>query len=236
MSYKPIEFKNGQEPPINDVFLNNLQDAVVGLENNVKGVAIPLMSDAWTLDGNIYKQTVAVDGLKADSNPLIVPSPANVEATEEELNAWDCLLDETIVEDGSITFVASKIPSISFTVIAKGVMAGEGQAIADVTNLVAKVNELESEVDGLNSNMPQFTDKTLSANMTVSDGVLYRSSSIELVANKNNLKNIQVSVSSENAGVCGATVYKYDNTNKVKVLVWSTISQTANVTICISYV
>lgn len=127
--------------------LERLED----LELGINGVPIPLLKDNWVADNGAYKQTVAIDGMKDGSEPFIVLSTVDAEATDEELNAYACLEDRTIVEDGSITFFASEVPSISFTVIAKGVIASEGQAIADVTALVSKVNELESEIDNLNS-------------------------------------------------------------------------------------
>ena len=120
--------------------LERLED----LELGINGVAIPLLKDNWVADNGAYKQTVAIDGMKDDSEPFIVLSTVEAEATDEELNAYACLEDRTIVEDGSITFFASEIPSISFTVIAKGVIASEGQAIADVTALVGRISELES--------------------------------------------------------------------------------------------
>lgn len=127
--------------------ITELEDKI----DSVKGIAIPLMKDNWVLDNttSTYKQTVTVDGLKIDSNPIIVLSTVNDEPTDAELDAFGCLEDETVIGDGSITFVASEIPAISFTVIAKGVMAGEGTAIADVTELVTKCNELEDEIINL---------------------------------------------------------------------------------------
>jgi hypothetical protein len=128
--------------------LQRLED----IETNLKDIAIPLLKDDWTEDNGVYKQTVLVDGLKADWTPNIMLSSVGAEATDDELNAFACL-DEYNVEDGSITFVASEIPSISFTVIAKGVMTSDSQTISDVTALVSKVNELETEIDELNSEL-----------------------------------------------------------------------------------
>ena len=127
-------------------------DRLTKLEICLKDIPLPLLRTEWVEDNGVYKQTALVEGLKTDSTPSIMLSSVGEEATEEELNAYACL-DRYEVEDGSITFIASAIPSISFTVIAKGVIASEGQAIADVTALVGRVSELESEIDNLNSDL-----------------------------------------------------------------------------------
>ena len=121
-----------------------------------RDVAVPLMLDGWVLDGDVYKQTVDVEGLVPTAEPIVLLSSVDADATDAELNAYACLLDRTIVEYGSVTFFASAKPSISFTVILKGAIASEGQAIADVTNLVAEVNKLNSNYESLSTHTKTY--------------------------------------------------------------------------------
>ena len=85
----------------------------------------------------------------------------NEEATEDELYSYSCIAD-IVVTEGNIKFIASEKPSISFTVIAKGVSANENNVAADITALVGKIDELETEVDKLNSDL---TPTELTVNM-----------------------------------------------------------------------
>ena len=114
-------------------------------------IAIPLLKENWNLENEEYKQIVVVNGLDEDASPIIVLSPVNDEATQEELDAYNCLTNDVIVSDGFITFTAKQLPEISFTVIAKGASA-TGDAVATVTGLVNKVSELEEEVVKIKSN------------------------------------------------------------------------------------
>lgn len=145
------------------------------LELSVKDVPIPLLKDNWVADNGAYKQTIEIERLTAENEPIIMLSSVSNEATDEELNAYLCLEDKTIVEDGRITFFASEKPPISFTVIAKGVVAGEGQEVSAVTALVAKVNELETEntaqaeqITKLNSDITQLRSKLTGTQKTFS--------------------------------------------------------------------
>ena len=113
----------------------------------VNDVAIPLLLDNWNLneENNTYYQTVTVEGLSEDSNPIIVMSPVGETPTTEELNAFNCLTNDITVANNSITFTAKELPSMSFTVVAKGSTAN-GDAVATVTELVAKVSKMEQDM------------------------------------------------------------------------------------------
>lgn len=126
-----------------------------GVETN--DIAIPLLLDDWVAnDDGTYSQKVYVAGLSADANVIIVPSYVGSSLTKEELKAYNCLINDILIESGYITFKAKEIPSMSFTVVAQGTSA-TGDAVATVTNLVSKVDglvakntELENEITELN--------------------------------------------------------------------------------------
>lgn len=154
-------------------------------------IAIPLLIDNWVFDeeNGEYVQTVSISGLREESSPLIVPSPVGDSLTDEELSAYNCLKNDIHIEVGLITFRAYKIPSISFTVIAKGASA-TGDAVATVTALVAKVSELEAEVDAnastitkLNSDLNDFISFAIGEN----DSDLITAGNIHFVKNNKNL-------------------------------------------------
>lgn len=139
-------------------------DRVEELENRIQDVPLALLNGSWVREedenGNLlyYRQDVEVKGLSADSTPMILPKWAGEEPVEEELNAYDCLIGEPIITEGNIRFMANPMPQWSFTMVAKGAMAAEGQDIDAVAGLVAKMNELETEVDVLNRNKQGVLD------------------------------------------------------------------------------
>lgn len=141
-------------------------EAIQNIQTSLKDIEITLSVDAWTLDetDNTYKQMIAIEGLSANSNPIIVLNPENEEATDDELNAFACLLDETIIAEDTITFVASQVPTISFSVIAKNVISsGEDKVIeletrvseleTCTTNIEEQINEINSDLENINDSL-----------------------------------------------------------------------------------
>lgn len=173
-------------------------DRVEELENRIQDIPLVLLNGSWVREedenGNLlyYRQDVEVKGLSADSTPMIFPKWAGEEPVEEELNAYDCLIGEPIITEGNIRFMANPMPQWSFTMVAKGAMASEGQDIDAVAGLVAKINELETEVDGLNRNKVDTTDSRLSDARTplahTHDDRYYTESEVNALLNNNKVK------------------------------------------------
>jgi hypothetical protein len=136
-----------------------LVNKVNELEKGMSNIAIPLLLDDWIANDNgTFTQEVAVEGITAESSPLVVLSSVGDIATEDELNSFACISSVYTIE-GGIVFIASEKPSISFTVIAKCVLASGGSGIVDVSAIVGRVSELETEVDWLNRNMGSVAEQ-----------------------------------------------------------------------------
>lgn len=128
--------------------LTSAEERLDAVEVSLADVPIPLLLSDWVAEGEYFVQNIAVEGLGTDCSPLIALSSVGEMATEDELYSYACIYD-VVVTEGNLKFIASEKPPISFTVIAKGVVAGEGQEVSAVTSLVAKVSELETDVDAL---------------------------------------------------------------------------------------
>ena len=126
---------------------------------DLKDVAVPLLKDNWVLDeeNNTYSQTANINGLTESANPIILLVSVEDEPTDEEVTAYGCIT-QSLVNEGSITFIANKLPSISITVIVKNVVASDSTTVDDVAALVNKINQLEAEL----SNKVNDTDVRLS--------------------------------------------------------------------------
>lgn len=120
-----------------------LQKQIDAINVSLTDVVIPLLLSDWTDNGDgTYIQTVAVNGLSGDSNPTIQLSPVGDVASADENDSLACI-SGVKTTDGNMTFIANELPKISFTVIAKGVIAGVNDVTADITALVGRVSELE---------------------------------------------------------------------------------------------
>lgn len=127
-----------------------------GSESN--DIAIPLLAGDWVEDeSGKYTQRVFVVGLTEDSNPIIVANAAGRKFTREELEAFKCLTNDIFVEEGYITFTAKEIPSMSLTVIAKGVSA-TGDTVATVSSLIEKYNALAAKATALENEISTTND------------------------------------------------------------------------------
>ncbi len=190
--------------------LNN-DDRLRNLEIGLSDIPVPLLLTEWVEDNGTFTQTVAVNGVKGTENPTIQISPVGDLATEDELNSFACISGVKTIEDG-IVFIASEKPSISFTVIAKCVLASGGSAIVDVTAIVGRVSELETEVDGLNR---KINDNIMIKNFT-KEGVAFSNT-----ANVKPFEDVDISLEGyEPIGVVGhgfgfASTDAYRNVNVV---------------------
>lgn len=125
---------------------NWLKKRIKGIEGHLTDIAIPLLLSDWAEnEDGTFTQTVTVDGLGADSVPVIALSSVEPIASEDELYSYACISDVETQENKMI-FTASELPSISFTVVAKGAVLSETSTVSDVTSLVGKINELERNV------------------------------------------------------------------------------------------
>ena len=107
----------------NDTVNQTIKDKTVDyLESEItsKDVIVELPVGNWAKQyDNEYTQTVVVDGVDASINPIVSLFYSGEEATDDELNAYACLSEVTTL-DNAIKFVAIEKPSITFSVIVKG--------------------------------------------------------------------------------------------------------------------
>ena len=86
---------------------------------------LALAADAWTGDEAPYEQTVAVEGVTAEDNPMLVSAledGADLATQKAYSKAFGILAAGTgTTEDGSVTFKVYKKPATDITVGLKGV-------------------------------------------------------------------------------------------------------------------
>lgn len=128
---------------------NWLKNKIKKIEVSLTDIAIPLLLLDWIAqEDGTYTQVVTVDGLSADSVPVVALSSVNDIASEDELNSYACIKD-IVTAENQITFIASELPPISFTVVAKGVAAAQNDVTSDITALVDRVSKLETKKYGV---------------------------------------------------------------------------------------
>ena len=107
----------------NDTVNQTIKDKTVDyLESEItsKDLIVELPVGKWTKQyDNEYTQTIVIDGVDASINPIVSLFYSGEEATDDELNAYTCLSEITTL-DNAIKFVAIEKPSITFSVIVKG--------------------------------------------------------------------------------------------------------------------
>lgn len=101
----------------------NKTNKAINQINNLTSVT--LVADGWLGSSAPYTQTVNIDGIRSDDNPLLVSGLANG-ASAEETRAYNkafALVAATpgVTANGSVTFKVHKKPAIDITVLLKGV-------------------------------------------------------------------------------------------------------------------
>ncbi len=87
--------------------------------------SVTLTASGWTGDAAPYSQTVAVDGITADDNPIIVSMLADGSSVADQkayIKAFGYIASGTATTaDGSVAFKVYKKPAINITIGLKGV-------------------------------------------------------------------------------------------------------------------
>ena len=144
-----------------EVALNRVIEKI----DELTDIAVPLMLTGWVEEDGVFVQNIAVTGLGTTNVPVIALSSVNEIASDDELDSYACISD-VVVTENNLKFIASEKPSISFTVVVKGVVASVNNTIADITALVGRVSELESELDTVNSDLT-WIEETLAEGVTL---------------------------------------------------------------------
>lgn len=101
----------------------NATNAAVNRQEHV--ALITLTADAWTGDEAPYEQTVAVDGVTAEDNPMLVSAledGADLATQKAYSKAFGILASGTgTTADGSVTFKVYKKPTTDITAGLRGV-------------------------------------------------------------------------------------------------------------------
>ena len=126
----------------NPVSSKAVYEAIEKVKTSVDDVEVTLTTDDWAFHStdNTYKQTVTVEGLLTNNNPIIMLK--SEQETEEELNAY-ALLDSVSIDGDNITFIAREILTTAITVVVKDIMTTESYGDADIDALENKVKTLE---------------------------------------------------------------------------------------------
>ena len=184
-----------------------------GASTDTKDETVTLSLDKWVSgSNNTYSQTVAVDGMTATSNPVVLLSGAADDPTDDEEESYACISSITTADD-SITFVVDKMPKVSFNVIIKNVVNAEG-GNDDVAELEERVDVLETEV----GNKVDTTDSRLSDARTPlehnHDDKYYTESEID---SKFNTTNQNVTNNANAITQLNSDIAKFDFINVQKV-------------------
>ena len=116
-------------------------------KNETADVVISVLSSDWALDETtgMYKHDFTVNGITSESVPIIGLVPTGTPTPDAEAEAYSHITD-AVTSDNTLTLYADEALATAITIIAKGVSATGGSTVADISNLAAKYNELNSNL------------------------------------------------------------------------------------------
>lgn len=117
-------------------------------------IVLSVLDTDWVLDETtgLYKQTFTVNGITSDSTPVIGLVPTTTPTPDAEIEAYSHIV-EAVTGDSTLELYSDKALTMAIAIIVKGISATEGSTVADITNMVAKYNELKGQYDELNNNL-----------------------------------------------------------------------------------
>lgn len=109
---------------------------------------ISVLSSDWALDQTtgMYKQDFTVNGITSESVPVIGLVPTGTPTPDAEAEAYSHITD-AVTGDNTLTLYADEALTTAITIIIKGIGATGGSTVADISDLTAAYNELNSNLE-----------------------------------------------------------------------------------------
>ena len=116
-------------------------------KNEIADAVISVLSSDWALDETtgMYKQDFTVNGITSESVPVIGLVPTGIPTPDSEAEAYSHITD-AVTGDNTLTLYADEALTTAITIIVKGISATGGSTVADISNLTAAYNELNSNL------------------------------------------------------------------------------------------
>lgn len=116
-------------------------------KNEIADAVISVLSSDWALDETtgMYKQDFTVNGITSESVPVIGLVSTGTPTPDAEAEAYSHITD-AVTSDNTLTLYADEALATAITIIIKGISATGGSTVADISNLTASYNELNSNL------------------------------------------------------------------------------------------
>ena len=126
-------------------------------KNETADAVISVLSSDWALDETtgMYKQDFTVNGITSESVPVIGLVPTGIPTPDSEAEAYSHITD-AVTGDNTLTLYADEALATAITIIVKGISATGGSTVADISNLTAKYNELNSNLTATDNTKFRF--------------------------------------------------------------------------------
>lgn len=121
-------------------------------KKDYSGIICVLLADNWVKNGSSYTYTIAVPSLTGDEF-FDVSLYDDGSATEEQISAFNELITRVDVNDGAVVVQASAQPTVSLSIVLRGMCNIDETVVVNLSEVVSKVNEFEKSLEEINSNL-----------------------------------------------------------------------------------
>ena len=120
------------------------------------GIICVLLAENWVKNGSSYTYTIAIPSLTGDEF-FDVSLYDDGSATEEQISAFNELITRIDVNNGAVVVQASAQPTVSLSIVLRGMCNIDETVVVNLSEVVSKVNEFEKSLEDINSNLKPIT-------------------------------------------------------------------------------
>lgn len=116
------------------------------------GIICVLLAENWVENGSSYTYTIAIPSLTGDEF-FDVSLYDDGSATQEQISAFNELITRIDVNNGAVVVQASAQPTVSLSIVLRGMCNIDETTVVNLSEVVSKVNEFEKSLEEINSNL-----------------------------------------------------------------------------------
>ena len=125
--------------------ITTLQDDVSTLQTQTKGIIVTVPSTGWSQSGNLYTQSVYIEGLSGNET-LSASLYDDGNLTDTEITLFDEVINKIEVRENHVVFTAFKKPAVTILVSLIGIVNVNFEGFTNLSDLRTNISNIEGSI------------------------------------------------------------------------------------------
>ena len=135
--------------------LGGMSPTMFAMKSDYNGIICTLLADSWVEDDGSYKQTIPLPSLDG-TEFFDVSLYDDGTATEKQIEEFSELITRVDTNVGEVVVIASEQPTVSFSIMLRGMCDVDRVVVADLAEVVRGYDETKQKCEKLTDSLDKF--------------------------------------------------------------------------------